>query len=90
MTCLSVEVEQYDMQRSMDMKEKKKKRAVTEPQYLNPYWKQQKMLESSTVEELCQLQKVHADLCQGHLASIPRVCVTLTYSTELQWTDMTK
>lgn len=25
MTCLSVEVEQYDMQRSMDMKEKKKK-----------------------------------------------------------------
>lgn len=24
MTCLSVEVEQYDMQRNMDMKEKKK------------------------------------------------------------------
>lgn len=76
MTCLSVEVEQYDMQRSMDMKEKK--RAVTEPQYLNPYWKQQKMLESSTVEELCQLQKVHADLRQGHMPS-PE-CVLLLHT----------
>lgn len=42
---------------------------MTEQQYLKPYWKQQKMLESSTVKELCQLQRVHADLCQGHTPS---------------------
>lgn len=61
-------VEQCDMQRSMDTKEKNK-RAVIEQQYIKPYWKQQNMLESSTVYELCHLQRIHADLCQGHMPS---------------------
>jgi len=55
MTCLLVEVEQYNMQRSTDRKEKKG--AVIEPHYLKPYWKQQKMLESYTVKRTVSAPK---------------------------------